>query len=188
MSNKVLKPMDPNTDQRIYLIYDSSNVGLSGWIAQMQDDCMIRPARFPCEKFNNAQMNYGITKKELRAIVDSVRHLWWVLQGHTVTILIDHQPLVAVMSFLQTNQMLIRWQESPRQLDINIEHIDGNKNAIADARSRTHEESPFHCSKQFLLSPVHSHGTLVLTTVTTQHLTGNLSTSTTLPSITTIPC
>ena len=74
MSNKVLKPIDPNPDQRIYLTCDSSNIGLSGLIGQMQDDGMIRPARFHSKKFNNVQMNYGITKKELLAIVDSVRH------------------------------------------------------------------------------------------------------------------
>ena len=78
-------------------------------------------------------MNYGITKKELLAIVDSVRHFRRVLQGHPVTILMDHQPLVAFMSSLQTNQMMIRWQERLSQLDITIAHINGKKNVIADA-------------------------------------------------------
>ena len=124
MSNKVLKPINPNPNQRIYLICNSSNRGLSGWIDQMQDNGIITPARFHSKKFHNAQMNYGIIKKEFLAIVDSVRHFRGVLQGHTVTIIIDHQPLVAFMSSLQTNQMMIRWQESLSQLDITIEHID----------------------------------------------------------------
>ena len=92
MSNKVLEPINPDPDQRIYLICDSSNIGLSGCIGQMQDDGIIKPARFYSKKFNNAQMNYGITKKELLAIVDSVRHFRGVLQGHPITILTDHQP------------------------------------------------------------------------------------------------
>ena len=91
----------------------------------MQDDGIIRPVRFHSKKFHNAQMNYGITKKELLAIVDSVRHFRGVLQGHPVTILTDHQPLVGFISSLQTNQMMIRWQESLCQLDITIEHKDG---------------------------------------------------------------
>ena len=70
-------------------------------------------------------MNYGITKQELLAIVDSVWHFRGVLQAHPVTILTDHQPPVALMSFLQPNQMTIRWQESLSQLDITMEHIDG---------------------------------------------------------------
>ena len=120
MSNKVIKPIDPNPDQRIYIICDSSNIGLSVWIGQMQDDGMIRPARFHSKKFYNAQMNYGIIKKELLAIVDSVRHFRVVLQLHSETILIDHQLLVAFISSLQTNQMMIRWQESLSQLDITM--------------------------------------------------------------------
>ena len=84
-------------------------------------------------------MNYGITKKELLAIVDSGRHFRGVLQGHPVTILTDHQVLVNFMNTLQTNQMMIRWQESLSQLDITIEHIDGKQNMIADALSRTYK-------------------------------------------------
>ena len=62
MSNKVLKAIDTNPDQRIYLICYLSNIGPSGWIGQMQDDGTIRPARLHSKKVNNAQMNYGITK------------------------------------------------------------------------------------------------------------------------------
>ena len=187
MSNKVLKPRDLNTDQRICLICDLSNIGLSGWIGQMQDDGMIRPARFHSKKFNNAQMNYGITKKELLALVDTVRHCRGVLQGHPVTILIDHQPLVAFMSSLQTNHVMIRWRESQSQLDITIEHIDGKKNVRADALSRTYQESTSPSSEHSLLSTDHSNSTPVLPTTTTQQLPVNLPTSPTLPPITTMP-
>ena len=116
----------------------------------MQDDGMIRSVRFHSKKFNNAQMNYGITKKELLAIVDSVRHFTSVLQVHPVTILTDHQPLVAFMSCLQTNQIIIRWQESLSKLDIIMEHTDGKKNVIADVLSRRHKVSPSPSSQQSL--------------------------------------
>ena len=142
MSNNVLKPINPDPDRNIYLICNTSNIGLSEWIGQMQDNGMIRPARFHYKQFNNAQMNYGITKEELLAIVDSVRNFRGVPQGHPVTILTDQLPLVACMSSLQSNHMMIRWQESLSQLDITIEHIDGKKNVIADALSRTYKESP----------------------------------------------
>ena len=187
MSNKVLKPIDSNSDQSIYLICNSSNIGLSGWFGQMQDDGMIRPARFHFKKFNNAQMNYGITKKELLAMVDSVRHFRGVLQGHPVTILRVHQPLVAFMSSLQTNQMMIRRQESLSQLDITIKHIDGKKNVIADPLTRTYKESPSPSSEQSLLSTDHFYSTSELPTIATQYLTLNLPTSTTVPFTTSMP-
>ena len=62
MSNKEVMPINPDPDLRIYHICDSSNIGLSGWIGQMQDAGIIRPGRFHSKKFNNAQINYGITK------------------------------------------------------------------------------------------------------------------------------
>ena len=132
-------------------------------------------------------MNYGITKTELLAIVESGRHVRGVLQGHPVTILTDHQSLVGFMSSLQTNQMRIRWQESLSQLDINIEHIASKANVIVDPRRRTHKESPSPSSEQSPLSTDQYNRTAVLLTTTTQHLSVNRATSTTLPSITTMP-
>ena len=108
MSNKLLKPIHPDPDQRIYLICDTRYIRLSCCIGQMQDDGIIRPARFHSMQFKHAQMNYGIPKKELLALVDSVRHFRGVLQVHPVTMLTDHQPLLAFLSSLQTNQMMIR--------------------------------------------------------------------------------
>ena len=77
--------------------------------------------------------------------------------------------------------MMIRWQESLSQLDITIDHIDGKKNVIADALSRTYKESPCPASEESLLSTNHYNSTPVLPTTTTQHLTDNPS-STTLPT------
>jgi len=45
MSNAVLKPINHDSDEQIYLITDASNVGLLGWIGQKEDG-VIRPAAF----------------------------------------------------------------------------------------------------------------------------------------------
>ena len=63
MSNKVLKPINPDPSQRIYLVCDSSDTGIAGWIGQKQQHGLIRPARFHSRKFNDLQMNYVGTKK-----------------------------------------------------------------------------------------------------------------------------
>ena len=153
----------------------------------MQDDGKIRPARFHSKKFNNAQMNYGITKKELLAVVDSVRHFSGVLQGHPVTVLTDHQALVNFMNSLQTNQMMIRWQERLGELDITIEHIDGKQSMIADTLSRAYKEPPPPSPEQSPPPTDHFYSTPVLPTTTTQDLTVNLRTSTTSHPSTTMP-
>ena len=108
MSNNVLKPINPDSSLGIYLVCDSSDTGIVGWIAQKQEDGRIRPARFQSRNFSDSLMNYGVTKKRLFAIVDSVRYFRGVLQVHPVTIVTDYRPLLGFMKSLQTNAMLIR--------------------------------------------------------------------------------
>ena len=68
-------------------------------------------------------MNYVVHKKELFAMVDSVRQFRDVLQVYAVTIVTDYRPLQGFMKSLQTNPMLSRWQESLSQLHTTIEYL-----------------------------------------------------------------
>ena len=54
MGNKLLKPINTDPSSSIYLVCDSSDAGIAGWIGQKQDDGQIRPARFHSRKFSNA--------------------------------------------------------------------------------------------------------------------------------------
>ena len=63
ISNKVLEPSNSDPSQRIYLVCDSSDTGIAEWIAQTQEDGLIRPTRFHSRKFRDLQMNYGVTNK-----------------------------------------------------------------------------------------------------------------------------
>jgi len=56
MSNAVLKPINHDSDEQIYLIIDASNVALSGWIGQ-KEDSVIRPAAFYSRCLNKGQTN-----------------------------------------------------------------------------------------------------------------------------------
>ena len=97
MSNKVLKPINPDPSQRIYLVCNSSDTSIAAWIGQEQEHGQIRPARFYSRKFRDLQMNCAVTKKELFPIVDSVRHFRAVLQGYPVTIVTDHMPVTGFL-------------------------------------------------------------------------------------------
>jgi len=107
ISNAVLKPINHDSDEQIYLITDATNVGLSGWIGQKEDG-VIRPAAFHSRCLNKCQTKYTTTDKELLAIVDSLRHFRGELQAHKVIVLTDHKPLVTFMTTWQDKQMKIR--------------------------------------------------------------------------------
>jgi len=64
MSNAVLKPINHDSNEQIYLITDASNTGLSGWIGQKENG-VIRPAAFHSRCQNKGQTNYTTTDKEL---------------------------------------------------------------------------------------------------------------------------
>jgi len=97
MSNAVLKPINHDSGEQIYLITDASNVGLSGWIGQKEDG-LKRPEAFYSRCLNKGPTNYTTTDKELLAIVDPWRHFRSKLQGHKVIVLTDHKPLVIFMT------------------------------------------------------------------------------------------
>jgi len=99
MSNAVLKPINYDSDEQIYLITDGSNIRLSGWIGQKEDG-VIRPAAFHSRCLNKGQTNYTTSDKELLAIVNSLRHFRGERQGHKVIVLTDHKPLVTFMATL----------------------------------------------------------------------------------------
>ena len=103
---------------------DSSDTGIAEWICPQQDDGLMRCARSLSRKFTDSQMNYLVNKKELLALVDSVRHSRGVSRGHPVTIVTDHRLLLAFMQSLQTNPILIRWQGCLSPLDSTIEYLE----------------------------------------------------------------
>jgi len=156
MSNAVLKAINHDSDEQIYLITDARNVGLSGWIGQ-KEDSVIKPAAFHSRCLNKGQTNYTTTDKELLAIVDSLRHFRGELQGHKVIVLTDHK-LLAFMTTWQDKQMKIRWQQVMSEFDITIEHIEGKENFIADTLSRagTYNGSAFPSNSDLSSSPSHT--------------------------------
>jgi len=158
MSNAVLKPINHDSNEQIYLITDASNVGLSGWIGQKEDG-VIRPAAFHSRYLNKSQTNYTTTDKELLVIVDSLWHFRGELQSYKVIVLTDHKPLVTFMTTWQDKKMKIRWQQVMSEFDITIEHIEGKENFIADTLSRagTYKGSASLSSSDLSSLPNHTH-------------------------------
>lgn len=74
MTNTILKPINPDRNQTMYLVCDSSDTGMAVWIGQKQQDGLVRPVRFRSRKFRDLCMNYVVKGIELLDIADCVRH------------------------------------------------------------------------------------------------------------------
>ena len=68
----VIEPWDDTSEELKYLICNVSDIGLGSWLGQGTLDT-IRPARFPCHKFNSTPLSYATSQKELSTIIDCLK-------------------------------------------------------------------------------------------------------------------
>ena len=84
-----------------------------------------------------SERNWPAVQTELFAIVYALRMCRYHIYGHETVIHTDHKPLIYLLAKRKPNTNLSRWlielQEYP---NIVIEHIEGQRNTLADALSR----------------------------------------------------
>ena len=96
-----------------------------------------RPVSYFSRKLNKHQLNYAPIEKECLAIILCITHFSVYLNnGHTTTVFTDHNPLAFLSKMKEKNQKLLRWSLILQEYDIEIRHIKGSDNVIADMLSR----------------------------------------------------
>lgn len=94
------------------------------------------PIAYESRKFSGAERNYHTTDRELVAIIHALQVWRCYLEGAQFKVKCDHQAL----SFLKTKSMVsprqARWIEFLERFDLQIDHVPGKVNAVADALSR----------------------------------------------------
>ena len=86
-----------------------------------------------------AERKWPIVQLELSAIVLALRHFTPYIYGTKVIIHTDHRPLIYLLKKKTHHPNLARWAVELMQYDLEIEHIDGERNTVADALSRIAE-------------------------------------------------
>src|SRR5256884_1469218 len=140
----ILKPIDINHPDPIFLFADTSLVGTGSWIGQGPTIYTARPAAFHSRKFTSQQTSYPTHDQELLAIVDACKYFQHILLGNHFTIITDNSSLNTLLSkpTKLLNNRQTRWIEILSPFDFEILNIPGSKNIIADALSRLHEKDP----------------------------------------------
>jgi len=128
----------PNPSSQFILNTDASGFAIAAVLSQQQEDGSMRPVAYYSKKMNSAQKNYGVTDKELLAIVEAVRHWRCYLEGnpYPTKVLTDHQGLKWLNSKAELSGRQARWVESLSDLEYEVSYIPGPQNAVADALSR----------------------------------------------------
>lgn len=85
---------------------------------------------------SKSERNYCVTRRELLAIVDSLKSFHHYLYQQKFIIRTDHQSLKWLLSFKNLDGQLARWIERIQQYHFEIVYRNGNANKNADGLSR----------------------------------------------------
>ena len=109
-----------------------------GGVLQQQVDGEWKPIAFYSKKLSQTQIRYSAYDRELLAAYSALKHFQYFLEGREFAIYTDHKPLI--YAFKQKPE-----KASPRQLrhldyigqhTVDIRHIPGKENVVADTLSR----------------------------------------------------
>ena len=128
----------PDYEKPFKLIIDSSDVGTGSVLVQEASDGLDHPVSYFSKKFLKYQKNYSVVEKETLGLVLALEH-FDVYLGSTpfkIKVYTDHNPLTFLKTMKNKNQRLVRWSLALQEYNLEIQHIPGSEDVVADALSR----------------------------------------------------
>ena len=119
-----------------HLAVDASDVG-AGAVLQNGPDGVEHPICYLSRKFNTHQRAYSTIEKEALSLVLAIQQfeVYLGLSSHPITVYSDHNPLRFLNTMRNSNQRLMRWSLILQPYDLEIMHVRGSDNILADALS-----------------------------------------------------
>ncbi|XP_041485159.1 uncharacterized protein LOC121431631 [Lytechinus variegatus] len=103
----------------------------------LDEEGFMKPVSYFSKKLDVHQQRYSTVEKECLGLVLAVQHFDVYLSScPDVTVFTDHNPLTFLERFRNKNQRLFRWSLFLQPYGLNVTHIKGNDNVIADTLSR----------------------------------------------------
>ena len=144
----------PDPIQPFILDTDASSQGIGAVLSQIHDG-VERVVAYFSRTLSAPERNYCVTRRELLAVVDAVRHFHSYLYGSKFTIRSDHSALQWLHNLRDPEGQLARWLARLGQYDFHITHRAGDRHTNADALSRRPCSSDCHyCAKRESLRSV----------------------------------
>lgn len=125
----------PTPDEKFILDTDASNEGLGAVLSQVQLG-VEKVICYYSKTFSKEERRYCVTRRELLAVVASVKHFHPYLYGRNFLIRSDHGALRWLNNFKNPEGQLARWLEILAAYDFTIEHRPGRIHSNADSLSR----------------------------------------------------
>ena len=125
----------PDYEKPFKLVINSSDVPV---LVQEASDGSDHPVSYFSKKFLKYQKNYSVIEKETLGLVLALEH-FDVYLGSTpfkIKVYTDHNPLTFLKTMKNKNQRLVGWSLALQEDNLEIQHIPGSENVVADALSR----------------------------------------------------
>jgi len=86
-------------------------------------DGKLHPVAYDDRKLQGAELNYPVHEKELLAIKHALRTWqYYIKNGHTTTIVTDHEGLQYLKNTPHLSKRLARWIDEFQQYDLDIQY------------------------------------------------------------------
>lgn len=127
----------PCLDKPFKVQVDASQLG-AGAVLLQEEHGVDKPICYFSKKFNSYQLNYSTIEKEALALIWALQHFEVYVGTGGVPLLVytDHNPLTFLSSLKSPNQRLVRWSLFLQAHCLDVRHIKGKENIMADALSR----------------------------------------------------
>ncbi|GAA6054862.1 hypothetical protein NBRC10513_006213 [Rhodotorula toruloides] len=132
----VLRPVDQDSDEPIWLMTDASKVGIGAVLLQGKDWRTAHPCGFYSRQYIPAERNYPTHEQELLAVVAAMKAWRLDLLGVKFRVLTDHDTLKHFKTQLTLSKRQACWTETLADYDYDLAYIPGKQNAVADSLSR----------------------------------------------------
>lgn len=132
----------PQPGQEFYLYTDASSYALGAKLAQLDDAGVEKTVAMASRTMRKAEKNYSVTEQEMLCIVWVLQKFRHLLLGEKVILFTDHQALTSLKTGRIFSSRLTRWQLLLQEFDIEIRHLKGSQNIVADFLSRVPGEEP----------------------------------------------
>lgn len=129
----------PNFENPFKLQVDASATGVGAVLLQEDRYQIDHPVAYFSKKFSTCQRNYSTIEKEALALLLALQHFDVYVGGNATPLLVytDHNPLIFLAQMSNSNQRLMRWALIIQEYNVDIQHLKGSENVVADALSRT---------------------------------------------------
>ena len=139
----------PDTTKSYTLYTDASKYGWAAVLTQThtstvggKEVTMNHPASYVSGLFHGSQLNWAALTKEAYAIYMSIKKFTFYLTGHEITLTSHHLPLKKFLGKMTLNQMVNNWSTEIEIFNIDLVHISGKDNTLADTLSRLIDTDP----------------------------------------------